>query len=381
MFEALRGKLVVEMAEGIAGPFCGMLLAELGARVVKVEPPDGDWSRTTGPPFLDGESPLFLSINRGKESVRADLKSAEGLDLVRRLVATADVVVAGYRPGVAERFGLGAELCEELPRLVYTTISGYGNRGPMRERPGSDTILQAYAGVMSITGAADGPPMRVGTALADTSCGVYAALGTMSLLLAREQTGRGGAVDTSLLEALVHLQATTWAGAAAGATPRRMGTRSGLSAVPAEAFPTADGHMMVSCHGARQWKRLCRAVGHAEWEEDPKMAANSDRVENHDYVVETIGAVTATRTVAEWMEVFEAEGVNAGPIQTFADLAADAQVAALGLLRHQGDGRYPEFGYVGAPLTFGDEADLGELAPPPRLGEHNEAIAAELADR
>lgn len=380
MLEGLRGRLVVEMAEGIAGPFCGMLLAELGARVVKVEPPDGDWSRTTGPPFLDGQSPLFLSINRGKESVAADLKSEVGLATVRRLVGRADVVIVGYRPGVAERFGLGPELCAEHPRLVHTTISGYGNRGPMRERPGSDTILQAYAGIMSITGAADGPPMRVGTALADTSCGVYAALGTMSLLMSREQTGRGGAVDTSLLEALVHLQATTWASAAAGATPRRMGARSGLSAVPAEAFPTADGHMMISCHGARQWKRLCAAVGRPEWETDPKMATNSDRVENHDYVIETIGATTGARTVAEWMEVFEAEGVNAGPIQTFDDLAADAQIEALGLLRRQAAGTYPEFGFVSAPLTFDGEPGHRELGPPPGLGQHNEAIAAELVD-
>jgi crotonobetainyl-CoA:carnitine CoA-transferase CaiB-like acyl-CoA transferase len=376
----LQGRLVVEMAEGIAGPFCGQVLAELGARVVKVEPPDGDWSRTTGPPFLDEESPLFLAINRGKESLAADLKTDAGLATIRDLIGRADVVIVGYRPGVAERFGLGPELCAEHPRLIHTTISGYGNRGPLRERPGSDTILQAYAGIMSITGAADGPPMRVGTALADTSCGIYAALGTMSLLLAREHTGRGGAVDTSLLEALVHLQATTWAGAAAGATPRRMGARSGLSAVPAEAFPTADGHMMISCHGARQWKRLCAAVGRPEWETDPRMATNSDRVENHDYVIETIAATTRTRGVAEWMEVFEAEGVNAGPIQTFADLAADAQVEALGLLRRQAAGAYPEFGFVAAPLTFDGATEADELPPPPRLGEHNEALAAELAD-
>jgi formyl-CoA transferase/CoA:oxalate CoA-transferase len=376
----LQGKLVVEMAEGIAGPFCGQVLAELGARVVKVEPPDGDWSRTTGPPFLDGESPLFLAINRGKESLAADLKTEAGLATVRDLIGRADVVIVGYRPGVAERFGLGPELCATHPRLVHTTISGYGNRGPLRERPGSDTILQAYAGIMSITGAAEGPPMRVGTALADTSCGIYAALGTMSLLLAREHTGRGGAVDTSLLEALLHLQATTWAGAAAGATPRRMGARSGLSAVPAEAFPTADGHMMISCHGARQWKRLCAAVGRPEWEVDPKMATNADRVENHDYVIETIAMTTRTRSVAEWMEVFEAEGVNAGPIQTFADLAADAQVGALGLLRRQAAGAYPEFGFVAAPLTFDGAVAADELPPPPRLGEHNEALAAELAD-
>lgn len=374
----IEGKLVVELAEGIAGPFCGMLLAELGARVVKVEPPGGDWSRTTGPPFLNGESPLYLSINRDKESVEANLKAPDGLDLVSRLIAKADVVIAGYRPGVAEKFGLGPELTSLYPRLVYCTISGYGNRGPMRERPGSDTILQGYAGLMSITGSPDGPPMRVGTALADTSCGIYAALGTLALLLRREHTGRGGEVDTSLLESLLHLQATTYAGFVAGAIPRRMGTRTGLLAVPAEAFATSDSYVMLSCHGARQWKRLCESVGHPEWQTDPRMASNSDRVENHDYVAETIGAVLATRTLAEWMELFEREGVNAGPIQTFAELAEDPQIAALGLLRAHASEQFGSFGYVAAPITFDATVSADRPRDPPRLGEHTEAILAEL---
>jgi formyl-CoA transferase len=373
----IEGLLVVELAEGIAGPFCGQMLAELGARVVKVEPPAGDWARTTGPPWIGERSPMFLALNRGKESVVADLKSPEGSELATALVAAADVVIAGYRPGVAERFGLGPELTERHERLVYCTISGFGNRGPRREQPGTDTIVQGYGGIMSTTGEADGPPMRVGTALADTSCGVAAFGGIMTLLLRREHTGRGGVVDTSLLEVLLHLQSTTFANFAAGLEPRRTGTRSGLSAVPAEAFATSDGHLMVSCHGARQWTRLCRTVGHPEWEEDPRMLTNEDRVSNHDEVVAIIGAVLAERTTAEWSALFEANGVNTGAIRTFPELDVDPHVAALGSLQRSAGDRFGPFGYVAPPFTVDDRPGALD-ADPPELDEHTARLRAEL---
>jgi crotonobetainyl-CoA:carnitine CoA-transferase CaiB-like acyl-CoA transferase len=368
---------VVEFAEGIAGPTCGMLLRELGARVLKVEPPGGDWSRTTGPPWAGGESPMFLAINRGKESVALDLRDEQGSEALRRLMGRADVVIQGYRPGVAERYGVGPDLTHRHDRLVYCSISGYGGRGPLRERPGSDTILQAYAGLMSLTGEADGSPLRVGTPIADTSAGAYAALGVLALLLQREHSGRGGTVDTSLLESLLHLQAITYATFAAGATPRRLGTRSGISAVPAEAFATLDGYLMVSCHGERQWRRLCGALGREEWEAAPGMATNEERVVNHDAVVDALGEVLATRTSADWMAAFERDGVNAGPIQTFDDLRSNAQVQALELLRTAVGERYEPYGYVAPPLAFDGAAHTTD-ADPPRPGEHTAAVLAEL---
>ena len=376
--EGVEGLLVVELAEGIAGPFCGVMLAEMGARVIKIEPPDGDWSRTTGPPWVSGESPLFLEMNRGKESFAVDLRSEDGLAAVRALMLKADVVIQGYRPGVADRYGLGPAIVGENERLVYCSISGYGNRGPRREQPGSDTILQGYAGVMSVTGEPDGPPMRVGTALADTSCGVYALTSILALLLRRTQTGRGGEVDTSLLESLMHLQTTTFASFAAGKMPERLGTRTSLSAVPAELFRTGDGYIMVSCHGARQWRRLCTTLGHPEWIEDPRMASNESRVTNHDEVVALLGEALSEDSSEAWLERLEEGGVNAGPIQTFEQLAEDPQMQALRQLRRTPGGRYESFGYVSPPFTIDNVPDKAFDVEPPALGEHTDAILAEL---
>jgi formyl-CoA transferase len=345
---------------------------------VKIEPPEGDWGRALE--VADGSSPVFIGCNRGKESVSVDLRSEDGPEVVRRLAARADVLVQAYRPGVAERFGLGPDaLTAANPRLVYCSISGYGDRGPLRERPGSDTILQAYSGIMSTTGEPDRPPARVGTAIGDTAAGVYAAFGILALLYRRERTGRGGACDTSILEALVHLQTTTFSDFFAGIVPRRLGSRSSVSAVPAQAFRTRDGFVSISCHAPRQWRKLCRALGHPEWEDDPRLADNPQRVEHHAYVVETIEAALAERTSAEWLAVFEAEGVNAGPINAVADVAADEQVAALGLFRRLASERWGrEVPLVDAPVTFDGQVDHPPPGDAPLLGEHTRAWLAEL---
>jgi crotonobetainyl-CoA:carnitine CoA-transferase CaiB-like acyl-CoA transferase len=366
--------VVVELAEGIAGPFCGMLLADLGARVVKIEPPQGDWARTTGPPFVDGRSPVYLLTNRGKESVSLDLRDPRSVEAAHRLVERADVFVAGYRPGAADRLGLGADaLLARNERLVYCVISGYGNRGPKREHPGSDTIMQGYAGIMSVTGEPDGPPARVGTALADTAAGVYAALGVVTMLLRREQTGRGGVCDTSLLEALIHLQTVSFATYFGGGTPRRLGSRAGLAAVPAQAFRTADGYLNLSCHSTRQWRRLCRALGHPEWEAGPGIATNEERVRNHTDVVRLIEGVLSGRTSADWMEVFEREGVNAGVINDYDDIVEDPQIAALGILDAVGSLRQ-----VGLPITYDLRREPIDATEAPALGEHTRSVLAEL---
>jgi crotonobetainyl-CoA:carnitine CoA-transferase CaiB-like acyl-CoA transferase len=372
----LAGITVVEFAEGIAGPFCGQILHDLGARVIKVEPPDGDWSRELE---VGGTTPVFLGCNRGKEAISVDLRAPEGPSIVRRLARSADVFLQAYRPGVAERAGLGADdLTAGDPRLVYCSLSGYGNRGPKRERPGSDTILQAYSGLMSGTGEPDRPPARVGTALGDTASGTFAALGIITLLLRRERTGRGGVVDTSILEALISLQTTTFSDFFAGLVPRRLGSRSSLSAVPAEAFATADGFVSVSCHAPRQWAKLVAALERPDLLHDARFARNSDRVEHHDALVESLSATLRTRTTAAWMEIFEAGGVNAGPINTVADVAADGHVAALGLLRALESERWAGLTLIDTPLTFDGVIDHPAPGDPPLHGEHNESVLAEL---
>ncbi len=374
----VEGVVVIEMAEGIAGPFCGTILAGLGARVIKIEPPEGDWARTTGPPFLNGISPIYLSMNRAKESISLNLRDPRGPEVVRRLAQQSDVLVLGYRPGVAERLGLGAdELVAANPRLVHCSISGFGNRGPKRERPGSDTILQGYAGIMSVTGEPDRGPSRVGTPLADTAAGVYAALGVMTMLLRRSQTGKGGVCDTSLLEALVHLQAVSMAGFAAGGKTPRLGSRSSLSAVPAQAFATKDGYVNLSCHGTRQWRRLCGALGHPEWEARAGIATNQERVGNHAEVVRLIEGELSRATTGEWLEIFEREGVNAGVINTYADVMSDEQVQALGILEPHQDGPFGPFEYIGLPLTFDLEREGPPDGEPPTLGQQTRALLAQ----
>ena len=374
----VEGTVVIEMAEGIAGPFCGTILASLGARVIKIEPPEGDWARTTGPPFLSGWSAIYLSMNRGKESLSLNLRDPRGAEVVQRLAGRGDVVVLGYRPGVAERLGLGAqELVAANSRLVHCSISGYGNRGPKRERPGSDTILQGYAGIMSATGEPDRGPSRVGTPLADTASGVYAALGIMTMLLRRTVTGQGGICDTSLLEALIHLQTVSLAMFSGGAPSQRLGSRSSLSAVPAQAFATADGYVNLSCHGTRQWRRLCHALGHPDWEARPGISTNEERVANHPEVVRLIEAALGEATTTEWMETFEREGVNAGVIHTYADVVADEQVRALGILESHLSDAYGAFEYTGLPLTFDLARDAERLGEPPALGQHTRALLAE----
>ena len=375
--DILAGVTVVEFAEGIAGPFGGQILADLGARVIKVEPLDGDWGRALETPA--GQAPVFMGCNRGKESLSLDLRKPAGPEIVRRLAARADVFLQAYRPSVAESMGLGPEdLLASNGRLVYCALSGFGDRGPKREKPGSDTILQAYSGLMSSTGEADRLPARVGTAIGDTASGVYAALGILALLLRREQTGTGGRCDTSLLEALISLQTTTYSDFFAGIVPRRLGSRSSLSAVPAEAIPTRDGVLSVSCHAPRQWHKLCVAIGRPDLEDDPRFALNRDRVENHDLLVDELQSTLETRTTTQWMAIFDEQGVNAGPINTVEQVTHDEHVAALGLFRPFTSERWGEFTLVDTPITIDGEVDHPAPLDPPLCGEHTIALLDEL---
>jgi crotonobetainyl-CoA:carnitine CoA-transferase CaiB-like acyl-CoA transferase len=365
----LTGISVLEVAEGIAGPFAGMMLADLGADVLKVEPRDGDWSRTLGPPFIAGKSPGYLGVNRSKSSLPIDMCDARGQAIVHRLADKADVVIEGYRPGVAQKLGIDYQtLSDGNPRLVYCSISGYGQDGPGARRPGSDTIIQGYSGLMSVTGEADRPPSRVGTPIADTTAGVYGAMAVLIRLFDRERTGQGGYVATSLLESLLALQTVTFMDFFASAeVPARLGARSSLSAVPAEAVPTANSYVMVSCHSPRQWKRLCEAVGHPEWTDDPRMRTNNDRVTNHDAVIGCLTDALRERTTEEWLATFEEHGVNAGPVFDYGQVVRDDQVRATGMFA-DGRGLDGDVPQVGLPFTLPDLLPR-ELRQAPELGD------------
>jgi len=373
----LKDVTVLELAEGIAGPFCGQILGDLGARVIKIEPPGGDWSRALQ--TSDRTSPVFLGCNRNKESISVDLRTPGIPEVIRQLASRADVFIQAYRPGVAERAGLSAaDLSAINPRLIYCSISGFGNRGPKREWPGSDTILQAYSGVMAATGEPDRPPSRVGTPIGDTGSGVYAAVGVLALLLRRETTGIGGVCDTSLLEALVSLQTTTFSDFFGGVVPKRLGSRSSLSAVPAEAVPTLDGFLSISCHAPRQWQKLCTAIERPDLLDDPRFRTNRDRVENHDLLIEMLSSTLTMRTTSAWMEVFEELGVNAGPINTVVDVVSDPHTLALGLFRSLTSARLKEDTFVvDLPITVDGQVEHPPPAEPPLLGEHTRTVLLE----
>jgi crotonobetainyl-CoA:carnitine CoA-transferase CaiB-like acyl-CoA transferase len=370
--------LVVDLTRALAGPYCTMMLADLGARVVKVETPQGgDDTRGWGPPFYDGESAYFLSINRNKQSLGLNLKDPRGRDLALRLIRRADVLVENFRPGAMDRLGLGYAAVHDLvPRLVYCSISGFGQTGPYRERPAYDLIVQGMGGIMGITGEPDGAPMRVGVAVADICAGMFAAYGILAALRARERTGTGQWVDASLLDGQVawmtYMAANYFA---TGENPPRVGSAH-LNLVPYQPFPTRDGFVNVAVGSEGLWHRFCEALD-LPIASDRRFATNADRVHNRETLVELLGPVFARRTTADWVERLLQAGVPAGPIYRMNEVMEDPQVHHRKMVVEV---EHPRAGRVrvnGVPVKFSETP--GEVAaPPPILGEHTEAVLREL---
>ena len=327
----LAGIRVVELAHIMAGPVCGLMLADMGADVVKVERlPKGDGTRGFVPPELDGESAAFMMLNRGKRGIALDLRSPEGVDVVHRLAEEADVLVENFRVGTMERIGLGWEtLAEANPRLVYCQITGFGRTGPLSEKGGFDLIAQGYSGLMSITGEGPGrAPVKVGAPVTDITAGILAAFGVVSALFERERTGRGKLVDTSLFEAgITH---TYWQSAialAAGSSPGPMGSAHPLAA-PYQAFQTSDGWINVGASNEATWGRLVRAVERPELADDPRFETNADRMGHLDALVEELSAVFRERTTDEWLATLAEAGVPAGPVASIGEMLGHPQTEA-----------------------------------------------------
>ncbi|KPJ80685.1 MAG: CoA-transferase [Gemmatimonas sp. SG8_23] len=327
----LEGVRVVELAHIMAGPVCGLLLADMGADVVKVERlPRGDATRGFLPPSVDGESAAFMMLNRGKRGVALDLRSPEGVDVVRRLLAQADVVIENFRVGTMERMGLGWEaLAQVNPRLVYCQITGFGRTGPMSERGGFDLIAQGHSGLMSITGEGPGrAPVKVGAPVTDITAGILAAFGVVSALFERERTGEGRLVDTSLFEA--GITQTYWQSAialASGVSPGPLGSAHPLAA-PYQAFRTADGWINVGASNPRTWKGLTRVIGKPSLAEDPRFAENAGRMAHLDDLVEVLEPYFRRRSTDEWLVRLVAEGVPAGPIASVGEMLEHPQTLA-----------------------------------------------------
>ena len=375
----LEGIKVVELAQIMAGPTCGMLLADMGADVIKVEKlPGGDDTRAYAEPAINGESAPFMILNRNKRGIAVNLKKPGGLEVVKKLLAGADVVAENYRKGTLEKLGLGYDVLERLnPRLVYCAVSGYGRTGPYADKGGFDLIAQGFAGIMSITGEPGGPPAKSGTSIADINAGILAALGIVSALVARSTTGRGQVVETSLMEAAI--QQTYWHASiffATGVNPGPTGSAHLLTA-PYQAFPTRDGWINVGGANQANWERVVKVIGAPELAADARFATNVDRMKNLGALVPLIGDRLRMKTSAEWLAAFDAEGVPAGPVNRIGDMLSDPQVLARDMVIEVDHPKAGRVKALGNPIKFSATPGEAKRAAP-LLGEHTREVLESL---
>ncbi len=376
MATPLEGITVLDLTRVLSGPYCTMLLADMGARVIKIEQPGkGDDTRAWGPPFLEGESAYFLSINRNKESVTLDFKHAEGRALLAGLISKSDVLVENFRPGTLEKLGFDyGSLAEKHPRLVYCSLSGFGQNGPRSKEPGYDAVVQAEGGLMSITGAADGPPYRLGVAIADIVSGMFAAYGVAMALFARERTGRGQHVDLAMLDAVTALL-TYQAGNffASGKVPARLGNRH-PSIAPYETFQAADGDFVLAVGNDELWKKFCAVAG---LEPDSRFATNRQRVTQYDELRPLVAERLRTQPRAYWIDRLTAAGVPCGSVRDLRELFDDAQLRAREMIMDVQHDTIGALRLLGIPVKL--SGTPGRIrTPPPRLGEHTDAVLRDV---
>ncbi len=370
----LSGIRVVELAQNLAGPYCGQILADLGADVIKIEPPGGDAARRWGPPFWGGDSPLWLGVNRNKRSAVVDLKTPRGIEVVDRLLDTADVVIAASRAGAMESLGLGADqVRSSRPALIYAEVTAYGLEGPLSSLPGYDPLMQAHAGLMSITGYADGGPARSGASIVDLTTGMWGAVAVLGALAERSRTGKGARVTLALLDAAVALVSHQLTGyLASGEVPGRWGTGLAMIA-PYRAFPTKDGRVMIATGSDGTFRRLAEALGLEGVAEDARFATNAERVRHRATLAEIISDATAAVDTTALLDRLRAHGVPCSAIHDMAQVASDPQVRASGMVRPSPRPDTPEYAEIAPPYRFDGERPRSSL-PPPTAGQHTAEI-------
>lgn len=375
---ALDGIRILDFTRHMAGPYGTVAMADHGADVIKVESlPHGDHARTGGVYTVGDQSAVFLMWNRGKRSLAVDMRRPEGLETVQRLIDQADVVVENYRPGVADEIGIGYEaMAARNPRLVYVAVSAFGPTGPLAPYPGTDPVIQAWSGVMSVTGETDGGPLLVGVPVADYTGAMLAVQAVALALFARERTGRGQKVEVSMLGGLLAMLSTRLANYwASGEDPQRMGSANSIY-VPYQVFRTADGYVMAGSFGGDSWPKFCLALELPGLADDERFRSNRSRFDHRDTLIPTLQARFAERTTDAWEPQFRAHGALFAPVKTIAEILAHPQVAELGLvgsLEHPTAGTIPQ---LGSPLAFSD-TPAALRRPPPLFGEHTREVLLE----
>ncbi len=363
------GLTVIELGHSVAAPFAGQIFGELGARVIKIEKADGDDARKWGPPFWEGASSFFQSLNRNKQSVVCDLRNPEQLEALKQLICEqADIVIQNLRPGHVEQLGLdGASLLRRQPRLIYCNIGAFGRVGPLKDRPGYDPLMQAFGGIMSTTGEPGRPSVRVGASIVDMGTGMWGVIGALTALHERHLTGRGRVVDVSLFET-----ATSWVSLlasqylASGQLAGKQGSGS-PGIVPYKGYSTADGEIVIAAGSDGLFKSLAQALGHAEWIDDVRFADNPARVTNQVTLYAMLDTIISARPTADWITCMQAAGVPCSPVNNLAQMIAHPQTQALGLIQ---DVPGTDMRFIGLPLSF-DGTRPQPTSAPPKLGENS----------
>ena len=376
---ALQGVRVLDLSRALAGPYCTMMLGDMGAEIIKVEMPKvGDEARHYGPPFQEVESSYFLSVNRNKRSMTLNLKSDRGKEILRELVKRSDVLVENFRPGTMEDLGLGYESLREIqPGLVYCAITGFGSIGPEAQRPGYDLIAQGMGGIMSVTGPPEGPPYRVGIAQADIVAGMFAAYGIMVALFHRERTGEGQRLETSLFQGQL-AQLTFQAGRffAMGVSPKPQGNQHPLIA-PYESFRTKDGHINIAVGNNALWSTFCKVLGMETYEKDPRFETNPKRVENRPALIQVIEERTTKYSSQQLRDLLDEAGIPNGPVWTIGEALSAPQSLALGMVQELEHPKAGRIKVTGVPIQLGKSPGSVRL-PPPMLGQHTQEILTQL---
>ena len=379
---------ILDITRALAGPYCTMMLGDLGADVIKVERPgSGDETRGWGPPFVGkpygpypGESAYFIAANRNKRSLTVNIQSAEGQEIVRRLAGVSDVLVENYRTGDLDKLDLGyPELHSLYPKLIYCSISGYGRTGPYSERPGYDAILQAEGGMMSITGPIDGPPSRAGIPIIDITSGMFATTAILAALRARDLTGGGQLVDISLFDSHVALLTNVASNYLVGGNPPRRLGNAHPNLVPYDAFSARDGWFVVGVANEKQWRLLCEMLGRPDMKDDSRFAANRDRVANRDVLVAELNQIFSQRDVNDWLTDLAKAGLPCGRINSLPEVFAHPQAQAREMTLETEHASAGTVRLPGFPYKF-SQTPAAIYRPPPLLGEHTEEVLTSLLD-